>query len=193
MRKILIYMAVMNMAVFAAVPTFAAGMTVEQAYKLQKHQQTTFDKSVSTLSEEDAKYLDHLFFVTDMAFRERMTMLAYFRAHKADKYIEKYNEQISALLGSFDMIKAPNKTLALVEDEVKNAIKEQRAFFYEWHATRDVKYYNALSKNPGANQRVQSAHRKLINAYGLLKKQYPREVAHNQQAFYDHLCALDFI
>ena len=40
---------------------------------------------------------------------------------------------------------------------------------------------------------VQSSHNKLMKAYQLLNVQFPKEHAHNKAAFFDHLCALDFI
>ena len=40
---------------------------------------------------------------------------------------------------------------------------------------------------------VKDISRKLQRAYALLAQQFPGETLHNKSAFYDHLCALDFI
>ncbi|MCP4488040.1 MAG: hypothetical protein GY820_12070 [Gammaproteobacteria bacterium] len=42
-------------------------------------------------------------------------------------------------------------------------------------------------------QLVKSSSQHLIAAHSLLKQLYPQETKHNQQAFFDYLCALDFI
>ncbi len=171
----------------------AEGMSVAQAYKALRHQQTTFDRSVAQMSAEDAKYLDHLFFVTDMAFRERMMMLSYFKSKKDARYIEKYNKEIGNLLASFEFIQPPTRTLQKVQDIVLSAITDQRSFFNEWHKARGTQKYNNLMSNYARDSKVQSSHKKLIKAYGVLKATYPREGRHNMQSFFDHLCALDFI
>lgn len=174
-------------------PAFASEMSVAQAYKLQHHKQTTFDKTRANISKQEAKYLDHLFFVTDLAFRERMVMLRYFQNKKDDVYIAQYNKEIEQLLTSFAFISAPNRKLQQVQDIVVLAIKDQQKFFNLWYMARGNAKYNALQSNYRSDRSVLSAHQKLIQAYGMLKQIYPKATSHNTQAFYDHLCALDFI
>lgn len=41
--------------------------------------------------------------------------------------------------------------------------------------------------------KVRSASGKLLGAYGNLMRMYPNEDGTNRQAFFDYLCALDFI
>ena len=171
----------------------AQEMSVAEAYKVQRHKQTTFNKKNANMSKLEAEYLDHLFFVTDMAFRERMVMLQYFGQRKDVQYIDHYNKEIGNLLASFELIKAPGRTLPHVEKLVEGAIIDQKKFFNEWHDAYGTDYYDNISRSHTSHQLVQSAHKKLIQSYGLLKQAYPREAAHNQQSFYDHLCALDFI
>ncbi|MGH1379111.1 MAG: hypothetical protein ACRBB3_09855 [Alphaproteobacteria bacterium] len=178
---------------FGVTPVNAEKMSVSQAYKALHHQQTQFKSSIAQMSADESKYLDHLFFVTDLAFRERMVMLQAFRAGKDKKYIDKYNKEIANLLGSFSLIDPPTSNLKNVETHIISAIDEQREFFNMWHAARGTSQYSNLQKNFMSNKNVQSSHRKLLQAYSLLKKHYPKEGSHNQQSFFDHLCALDFI
>lgn len=179
---------------FMPVMSHAEGMSVAQAYKMQRSKQTTFDKSIAKMDAEDSKYLDHLFFVTDLAFRERMMMLSLFQSYKDDMYIDKYNEEIGSLLASFEFIKPPTRNLQNVQDMVISAILDQQDFFNEWHkAKQGTSYYNKLIKDYARHPKVQSSHQKLLRAYGMLKSTYPAEGRHNMQSFYDHLCALDFI
>ncbi len=168
-------------------------MSVSQAYRVLKHNQTKFNSAIAQMSAEEIRYLDHLFFVTDLAFRERMVMLQAFKSGKDTKYIDQYNKEIANLLGSFSLIEPPTSNLINVETLIISAINEQREFFNIWHKSRGTSQYSNLQKNFISNKNVQSSHRKLLQAYSLLKQHYPKEGSHNQQSFFDHLCALDFI
>lgn len=179
--------------VFLAVPVYATdNYSVADAYKDLGHQQTIFDQSAASMTIGESQYLDHLFYVTDLAFRERMIMLRYAESGYANEYIEKYNEEITNILGSFEFIRPNTRALEAVEILVLEAVREQKKLFNLW-ADADAYTHNALKKSLPNNALVQSSHSKLIKAYQLLKQEYPNESAHNQQAFYDHLCALDFI
>ena len=178
---------------FLVFPAYAADMSVEQAYKALNHKQTTFNKNRASMNETESKYLDHLFFVSDLAFRERMVMLKYFKSKKDDQYIDEYNKQVGDLLASFALIKAPNRNLQQIETLLKGAITEQKQFFNEWNKARGNSHYDQLQRNYSSHKLVQNSHNKLIQAYSMLKRSYPRETSHNQQSFYDHLCALDFL
>jgi len=178
---------------FLVFPAYAADMSVEQAYKALNHKQTTFNKNRASMNETESKYLDHLFFVSDLAFRERMVMLKYFKSKKDDQYIDEYNKQVGDLLASFALIKAPNRNLQQIEILLKGAITEQKQFFNEWNKARGNSHYDQLQRNYSSHKLVQSSHNKLVQTYMMLKRSYPRESAHNQQSFYDHMCALDFL
>lgn len=171
----------------------AEGMTIEEAYREQNHQRTQFDLNTAKMSEAEAKYLDHLFFVTDVAFRERMMMLRHFRAGTDNRYITEYNKEINNAIASFTFIKAPTRILTKVEVLVITSIQEQKSLFNKWHNARGTALYKNLNRNYTSHELVQKSHKHLIQAYGLLKGKYRSENKHNQQSFYDHLCALDFI
>jgi len=179
--------------VFSYTPSFAQEMSVKEAYQTLRHQQTTFKRSIASMSERESKYLEHLFFVTDMAFRERMVMLQYFGKRKDGDYIHKYNDQIGELMAGLALVQPPNSRLAQVTKLIKEAITEQKTFYNEWHNARGSARYDALHKNYTSHRLVQSSHGKLIQAYNVLRQTYPREAQHNTQSFFDHLCALDFI
>lgn len=178
---------------FGSVNAHAEDMTISQAYRALSHQRTQFNVSHAKMSAPETKYLEHLFFVTDLAFRERMVMLRAFHAGKDHRYIEIYNKEIGNLLGSFEFIDPPNRALEQVEKLVIESINEQRGFFNIWHKARGTPQYKNWQKNIASHKYVQSSHQKLIQAYGVLKQNYPKEMPHNQQSFYDHLCALDFL
>ncbi len=192
MRFILVFIFVI-LGCFIASPMRAEEMTVSQAYQALSHPRTQFSVSYAKMSEQESKYLDHLFFVTDLAFRERMMMMHAFRAGTGDVYIKVYNKEISNLLGSFEFIDPPTELLGEVEELVVGSIGEQREFFNIWDNARGTEKYQKLMKNVASHKYVQSSHQKLIQAYGILQQTYTQEIPHNQQSFYDHLCALDFL
>lgn len=178
---------------FVSISAQAEEMSISQAYRALPHQRTQFNASHAKMSAQESKYLDHLFFVTDLAFRERMVMLRAFRGGKDHRYIETYNKEIGNLLGSFEFIEPPTRVLGQVEKLVIESVNEQRKFFNIWHKARGTIQYKQLQKSMASHRYVQSSHQKLIQAYSVLKQNYPQEIPHNQQAFYDHLCALDFL
>ncbi|MGH1402738.1 MAG: hypothetical protein ACRBDL_00690 [Alphaproteobacteria bacterium] len=171
----------------------ASDITIDEAYRSIPHGRTQFDQSRATMSEEEKKYIDHLFFATDLAMRERVVMLRYFEEKKSASYIEQYNKEIGNILASFDLVRAPTKTLLQVEKLVLESVREQQAFFNKRYKNNDAIPKRAMYSTYKHYTLVQSSHKKLIQAYMLLKKTYPREQRHNQKAFFDHLCALDFI
>jgi hypothetical protein len=69
---------------------------------------------------------------------------------------------------------------------VVEALVDQRSYFDE-----------AASRQSTAglaqNARVQRASQKLKSAYSILMRLYTEESKSNKNAFFDHLCALDFI
>jgi hypothetical protein len=84
-----------------------------------------------------------------------------------------------------DSLVAPSD-LGAVKDLITSAVKEQQRYFAVLDSHRKLEF-------DAGNRFVQSSHGKLIHAYRLLMSRYPQENAHNKKAFFDHLCALDFI
>ena len=192
MRFVIVFIFVI-LGCFIASPMRAEDMTVSQAYQALPHQRTQFSVSYAKMSKKESRYLDHLFFVTDLAFRERMMMMHAFRAGTGAAYIKVYNTEISNLLGSFEFIDPPTELLEQVENLVVGSINEQREFFNIWDNARGTEKYKKFQKNVASHKYVQSSHQKLIQAYSTLQQTYTQEMPHNQQSFYDHLCALDFL
>lgn len=168
-------------------------MTVQDAYQAIPHQQTPFNKKRSKIPAKESKYLDHFFFVSDMALRARVMTLNYFWDRKRSMSIEEYNAEIDNFLSSFEFAKAPTEALVEAERLLIESIKEQQEFFNAWEKARGTDKFELYSKNMANHPKVKSSHGKLLQTYYILKAAYPREDEQNLQAFYDHLCALDFI
>ncbi len=194
-QKTLVFVCLISILCFGVCPVKAepAEITIDKAYKLIPHERTPYKPEESSLSSEEKQYLNHLFFVTDLSLQKRMMMLHYFRTGRDPVYLETYNREISNILSSFKLTIAPTKTLQEVEDTIVIAINQQRKFFNEWHNSRNMPLYMSLQKNYTQDKWVKASHQNLLKAYSLLMRAYPNETAHNKKAFYDHLCALDFI
>ncbi len=83
-------------------------------------------------------------------------------------------------------------SLRHVHQLVNEAIEEQRAFLHEWRQSLGAgadHVVPTIAQHP----LVQSASQKLQQAYQDLMRLFPQEGPHNKDAFFDYLCALDFL
>ena len=76
--------------------------------------------------------------------------------------------------------------LGSVHRLIGDAVKEQRAALDEWRKT-------AVPADLARQPLVASSSGKLRQAYAELLPLFPQEGEHNKAAFFDYLCALDFI
>ena len=155
-------------------PGFSA-MSVEEAYQAIPHQRTVFDKGAATMNPQERDFLDEFFWLTDMGILVRVEAL------KGGNTPEETAARYQKLEAKFQDLKVPGP-LRKVYDLVEGAVKDQRDFL-------------ALSPRPDFHNHrlIQSASGKLHQAYSELMKLYPKEGQNNKQAFYDYLCALDFV
>jgi hypothetical protein len=133
----------------------------------------------------DAKYLDHYFFAADVALQG-------FYGQKGAMSVADYNREINNIIASFDMVETP-RHLKDAQTLLISAIRDQQAFFNEWDKVRGMAKGQAYKRNYTQHGKVQAAHKKLLKAYYMLIQHYPQEHQRNKTAFFDHLCALDFI
>lgn len=84
--------------------------------------------------------------------------------------------------------------LKAMHRSVLDALIDQGAYFEEWQraVSKREPFKHALGASP-QHPRVISSSQKLHEAYGRLMQVYPQEAERAKQAFFDHLCALDFI
>lgn len=168
-------------------------MTIAQAYLAIPHQRTQYDLKQSTSPEADKIYLDHFFFVTDLALQKRMMMLRYFSKQKEQEYLKTYNTEIGNMLATFELMPPPNENLKKVTDLLRTVLLQHKKFFNDWAEAKGTEKYKRLLDNHTSEIMVISSHNHLMTIYNMLKEIYKNETEHNQKAFYDHLCALDFI
>ena len=79
----------------------------------------------------------------------------------------------------------PPTALKATQDKVKAAILDQQAFLLE--------VANQRSSWNMSHPKVRSSSANLREAYSNLMRIYPSENSTNKQAFFDYLCALDFV
>jgi hypothetical protein len=157
-------------------PPLNQSMTVDEAYKAIPHNKTRFDASAAGMDEVEKTFLDTFFGLSDLAVAERVgTQVALSAKHPA---AANYDE----ILRRLESLDVPPK-LAGAHRLVTDAVREQRQYL------DTLKGGEAFDVSAPL---VESSHQKLVQAYNELMRLYPSENGHNRQAFFDHLCALDF-
>lgn len=164
-------------------------MTIKEAYEAIPHRQTSYNPLQSVAPYVEQANLSRLFSLTDEAMRLRVSILYDLNTDQ--------DVDLNMMNSVYDSILSHIKSLHVTKDAdeaidlIYQAIIEQREFLTEWakadKAKRNV--YKRYNNHPA----VQRSHQKLLQAYNILMKSYPTETAHNKQAFFDHLCALDFL
>lgn len=168
-------------------------LSIDEAYEAIPHRQTTFNLNASNATSKDKIFLSKIFSITDeaMAARvEHLTSLYYYKGH-GETGNSLYNRKVDPLIQQLKALNPP-APLRKYYQLVLESIQEQKQFFKEWaEAPKSKKKH--LKKTYSKHPLVQSSHRKLIAAYRELVGLFPQENKHNKQAFFDHLCALDFL
>ncbi len=163
-------------------PNFRA-LSAERAYSRIPHPRTPFRPDFGRMTAREARYLEALFRLTDVGVVERVYLQEQVRSGAmGSPETTNYGEILAGLRG----LSTPDH-LRDVEALIFEAIGEQSRYLEDWRQTGIPGYFSADAAL------VQSSHRKLIAAYQRLIRLYENEGRHNKQAFYDHLCALDFI
>ena len=155
---------------------------VERAYRAIPHRRTVFDAGAATMSADERAYLRQMFELVDLGIVERVETLGWLRSRDGSApAVERYDQVVSQL----GALSVPPR-LASVHRLVSEAMVEQRAALAEWRKT-------AVPADLAAHPLVASSSGKLRRAHGELLALFPRENEHNKAAFFDYLCALDFI
>lgn len=179
-----LWLSFLVLCVLAAAPHFACALTAEEAYRAIPHRQTVFDFASSRLPDEDRIFLKQFLNTVELAMIERVEMMQWLQSGGRQGAPGDGYEEVLDRLKAF----RPPEKLAAFQSLVIEAVELQRAFLREWQAKGGAAQ---VSINDHPN--VRSASSKLQQAYGLLMNLFPDETTENKQAFFDYLCALDFI
>ena len=176
-----------------SVASFSA-MSVEEAYRAIPHRYTPFESKSVKMSPKDAAVLQEFFRLLNLAIVERVQAQTWFQSNgKRGVAFPNYQRSTDGLIAQLEALTQPD-SLKAVHRDVIDALRDQRAYFEEWQ--RAVHRGEPFRYPPGASPhhpRVLSSSQKLQQAYGRLMQLYPQETERTKQAFFDHLCALDFI
>lgn len=144
---------------------------IAYAYKAIPHRRTIYERAESPLDKNVSRYLEAVFSLTDRALVLRMNLLG------GSDSVNAYQP----ILADLQKIKVP-KEAREVHELIILAVMEQQKVFISQEAG-DMQHKKAFTN---------SSHGKLGKSYSMLMKTFP-ESQHNQQAFFDYLCALDFM
>lgn len=161
----------------------AGAMSLDEAYASIPHQRTPYSAASSGATRAQAEALDRLFELSDQAMVVRVRGLAALRSRDEARLRD-------VLLGYRGPLEGLQQVPATPEIQqaqalVLLAVRQHKAFFEAKLATgvRDASFTPVVHQASG----------NLRQAYSLLMSAFPRETPRNRQAFFDHLCALDFI
>jgi hypothetical protein len=147
---------------------------VEEAYRLIPHRQTVFQSASARMPASERVYLAAFFSAVDQAIVAKVSARRGATVAQAYAPVWKAWAQLN-----------PPDSLKATQDKVKAAILDQQAFLLELEKHQST--WNM------SHPKVRSSSANLHAAYYDLMRIYPGENAVNQQAFFDYLCALDFI
>ena len=169
-------------------------INVEEAYRAIPHRYTPFESRSVRMSSTDAAVLQEFFRLLNLAIVERVQAQAWFQSNgKRGAAFPSYQRSTDGLILELEALTIP-EGLKAVHRDVIDALKDQRAYFEEWQRAvrRGEPFRYPLGASPH-HPRVLSSSQKLQQAYRRLIQLYPQETERTKQAFFDHLCALDFI
>jgi len=149
-------------------------VTVPEAYRLIPHRQTPFQAASARMPAAERDYLVAFFHAVDQAIVAKVS------ARRETTVARAY----APVWNAWDQLKPP-PALKAMQDKVKAAILDQQAFLL--HVENGQSPWNMT------HPKVRSSSANLQSAYADLMRIYPTEIAVNQQAFFDYLCALDFV
>lgn len=159
-------------------------MSVEEAYGAIPHRRTVFDESAARMSAKENRFLSAFFRLVDEAIVARVQRTQWITSNGKKGSATSRHAEVLAALGKLSVPRPLEATHRLVVE----AIEEQRGFLDEVSVKMPVS-----RKRIGRHPKVRASSQKLRRAYGQLMKRFPDECTRNKQAFFDYLCALDFI
>jgi hypothetical protein len=170
------------------------GMTIDEAYQSIPHKRTPYNSQVSALSLPEREFLSRFFALSDQALVERVATLAAFRAGDRQRFTT-YEANASRILAELRTLPEPPSARGFVP-MLSEAIQQQHLFFQKWDTALAEQRSFAFptgTATSGVDPNVGKASAELRRLYANLMARYATEHARNREAFYQHLCALDFL
>lgn len=181
------YLVLAWLSIAAALPFPVAAMTADEAYSAIPHRRTLYEPPASTAAPDKARELGRLFTLTDEGVVLRVQGMRAQRERNAAEVrglLQRYDSLVAKLEGEKF---APE--VARARDLIAEGVRMHRKFL----ASRPAGGMTFVRAELHAAPDVTQASRKLMGAYQLLMAAFPKEAERNKTAFYDHLCALDYL
>jgi hypothetical protein len=182
------------MLVASSTASLSWGMTIDEAYQSIPHQRTPYNSQVSALSLAEREFLSRFFTLSDQALVERVETLGAFRAGDRQRFTA-YETNVSRILVELRALQEPASARGFVT-MLSEAIQQQQLFFQKWDTAlaeqRPFAFPTGTAVS-GVDPNVGQASAELRRLYADLMERYATEHAQNREAFYQHLCALDFL
>lgn len=153
-------------------------MSIDEAYKAIPHKRTVFDSKISTINSKDKDLLIKSFALVETAIVCKVEMG---KAYSTGNYSK--NSCYPKIIEDWkklDHIEAIKSYFSLILE----SIQDHEKYFLRWKKEK---------KAPDYQLEIQVSHGKLVSAYNVLMTYYNQEPPFNKAAFFDYLCALDFI
>jgi hypothetical protein len=170
-------------------PTFELPLSVADAYAAIPHRRTQMDFAASDMPAPDRRYLQVAFHLIDQSIRLRVTAYREFARGTSEQ--ARLLADMGRVVDYLQSIEPP-PALKTYHTLLVQAVTDQRAFFQEW-ADEGSAFQYARAGMLGSHPKVQSSSGALNAAYQILMQTYGTEKQHNQDAFFDYHCALDFM
>jgi len=155
---------------------------IAAAYGSIPHRRTRYDREGARMSGAENDYLASFFRHVDLAMVQRVRLAERITLGGGQ---DEHGLDYPVILGGLAALQPPS-SLREMHELVVAAVVEQQAVLADWKRSGKTTF-------PRHDSRVHQASSKLRRAYSLLMSGVPGAGTHNKQAFFDYLCALDFI
>lgn len=168
------------------IPSFSSTLSVAEAYAAIPHDRTEYQFPKSRMEREERKYFSVMFPLIDRAvvLRIESVQKLYYRQGTIQEQLGDYQR----LIDYWDKV-TPPPSLESYHHNMLKALKVQKAFFVDWQEGKFSEDYYQLPQEP----KIKESSYHLQTAYKILMQTFPQEDRHNQKAFFDYHCALDFL
>lgn len=179
-----------TLGVGMGLPVAAKAMSVDEAYRAIPHNRTNFDPSTAGMSAVEHTYLDRVFELINQAIVLRVETGQ--RLGNDTQWPDAYPRYLRSITSIREQLRQLNTPIKLwpVRNLLDDVFENHRHYFERQSQLRQAGQPFSFDAN---DPPIARSHAKLIDAYNILMGLYPHETKANQQAFFDHLCALDFI
>lgn len=162
-------------------------LTVEEAYAAIPHNRTIFVPKQSLLAVSESSMLMQLFDFADKAIVLKVIAAKAMQANDTPR-VKQTIAGYDALINHLSTL-TTSDDLKIVKTNLLTAIQKHRNHFQ----TKQTEFQSTSHYDQSFTPDIHEASRILQQTYGLLMRTFPQESSNNKIAFYDYLCALDFI